>query len=166
MTASLFVAYLVVLAIGYWLKFLNLVYLKQHAKLVPSEFEGIVNPGLLERISQYTLENSRVGLLESVMGNILILLLVFGGLLGAYDNLIISMTGSFIGRGVLFFLIILFIETLLGIPFSLYRNFKVESRYGFNTMPLRLWFSDFIKSLAISLILGTIVIVCALSIVQ
>lgn len=166
MTALLFVAYLVTLSIGYWLKYLNLIYLKQHADSVPSEFEGIVDPSLLQRISQYTLENSRVGIMESVMGNILLLLLVFGGLLSAYDSWVTAMTGSFIGGGVLFFLIIFFIETLIGIPFSLYRNFKVESRYGFNTMPLRLWFSDFIKSMAISLILGTIVIVCALSIVR
>lgn len=166
MTVLLLVAYLVTLSIGYWLKYLNLVYLKQHATSVPSEFEGIVDSGLLKRISQYTFENSRVGIMESVTGNIFLLLLVFGGLLGAYDHWIASMTRSFIGGGVLFFLIVLFVETLMGIPFSLYRNFKVESRYGFNTMPLRLWFSDFIKSMAISSILGTIVIVCALTIVR
>jgi STE24 endopeptidase len=166
MTALLLVAYLATLSIGYWLKYLNLTYMKQHAKSVPSEFEGIVDSGILQRISQYTFENSRIGIVESIIGNILILLLIFGGLLGAYDHWITSMTGSFIGRGVLFFLIILIIETLIGIPFSLYRNFKVESRYGFNTMPLGLWFSDLMKSMAISLILGTIVIVCALSIVR
>ncbi len=166
MTVLLLGAYLVTLSIGYWLKYLNLVYLKQHATSVPSEFEGIVDFGLLERISQYTFENSRLGIMESIVGNIFLLLLVFVGLLGVYDHWVASMTRSFIGGGVLFFLIILFVETLMGIPFSLYRNFKVESRYGFNTMPLRLWISDFIKSMAISSILGTIVIVCALSIVR
>jgi STE24 endopeptidase len=166
MTALLFVAYLVILSIGYWLKYLNLTYLKRHAKSVPPEFEGTVDSGLLQRISQYTFENSRVSMVESVVGNVLLLLFVFGGLLGVYDHWVTSMTGSFIGRGVLFFLILLFVETLLGIPFSLYRNFRVESRYGFNTMPLRLWISDLMKSIAISSILGTIVSVSALSIVR
>jgi STE24 endopeptidase len=166
MTVLLFAAYLVTLSIGYWLKYLNLTYLKQHAKSVPSEFEGIVDAGLLQRISDYTFENSRLGIVESAIGNMLLLLLLFGGLLGAYDRWVISVTGPFIGTGVLFFIIIILVETLIGIPFSLYRNFRVESRYGFNTMPLRLWFGDLMKSMAISLILGTIVIVCALSIVR
>jgi STE24 endopeptidase len=166
MTALLFVAFLVTLSTGYWLKYLNLTYLKQHAKSVPPEFESVVNPDLLQRISDYTFENSRAGIAESVVGNVLLFLLVFGGMLGVYDRWVASLTGSFIGGGLLFFLLLLFIETLIGIPFSLYRNFRIENRYGFNTMPLRLWFSDLVKSVAISSILGTIVIVSALSIVR
>ena len=166
MTALLLVVYLVIKSLGFWLKYLNLDYLKQHAKSVPSEFEGAVDPGLVQKISRYTFENSRVSMVESAVGTVFILLILFGGLLGVYDNWVTSLTGSFIGRGALFFLFLLFVETLLGIPFSLYRNFKVESRYGFNTMPMRLWFSDLMKSIAISSILGTIVTVSALSIVR
>ncbi|HXY55172.1 MAG TPA: M48 family metallopeptidase [Nitrospirota bacterium] len=166
MTALLLVVYLINLSIGFWLKYLNLTYLKRHTESVPPEFEGAVDHGLVQKISQYTFENSRVNMVESAIGNIFLLLVFFGGLLGVYDNWVTSMTGSFIGRGVLFFLLLLFVETLLGMPFSLYRNFKVESRYGFNTMPLGLWISDLVKSFAISSILGAIVIVSALSIVR
>ncbi len=166
MPIVLFVAYLVTLSIGYWLKYLNLAYLKQHAKSVPPEFEGVVNPDLLQRISDYTFENSRVSLVESAIGNVLLLLFIFGGLLGVYDRWVDPLTRSFIGRGLLFFLILFAVETVIGIPFSLYKNFRIESRYGFNTMPLRLWLSDLAKSVAISSVLGTIIIVSALFIIR
>jgi STE24 endopeptidase len=165
MTALLLIVYLINLSIGFWLKYVNLTYLKRHAKSVPPEFEGIVDPDLMQRISKYTFENSRVSMVEAGVGNVILLLAFFGGLLAVYDRWVTSMDGSFIWRGVLFFLILLFIETLLGIPFSLYRNFKVERQYGFNTMPLRLWTSDLMKSIAISSILGMIVTIASLSIV-
>ncbi len=166
MTAALIIFYLLIVGTGYWLKYLNLIYLKAHGKTVPSEFEGTVDPSLLEKITAYTFENSRVGIIESIIGNVLLLFFLFGGLLGAYDRWIASLTGSFIKAGALFALILLAAETLIDIPFSLYRNFRIENRYGFNTMTVKLWSTDLIKALAISAVLGTLVTAAALSIVQ
>jgi STE24 endopeptidase len=55
---------------------------------------------------------------------------------------------------------------LLDVPFSLYRNFRIENKYGFNTMSLRLWAVDLAKSALISTVLGGIVVAGALAIVQ
>jgi STE24 endopeptidase len=166
MSAVVFTAYIIILGAGYWLKYLNLAYLKVHGKTVPSEFRGVIDPALLEKISNYTLENSRVGYFESILGNILTILFLFAGLLGVYDRWIHSLTGSLLWGGLLFSLIMMFAETLLDIPFSLYRNFKIENRYGFNTMTMRLWFIDLIKSITISTVLGSVVVLSALSIIQ
>lgn len=51
MTAALIVLYLLVAGAGYWLKYLNLTYLKTHGQTVPSEFEGTVDPALLQKIT-------------------------------------------------------------------------------------------------------------------
>ena len=166
MTAALIIFYLIIAGAGYWLKYLNLTYLKAHGKTVPSEFEGTVDSSLLQKITAYTFENSRAGIVESIIGNVLLLFFLFGGLLGAYDRWIASLTGSFIMAGALFALILLAAETLIDSPFSLYRNFRIENRYGFNTMTAKLWSIDLIKALAISAVLGTLVTVAALSIVQ
>ena len=166
MTVALIIFYLLIAAGGYWLKYLNLTYLKAHGKTVPSEFEGTVDPSLLQKITAYTFENSRAGVVESIIGNVLLIFFLFGGLLGAYDRWIASLTGSFIMAGALFALTLLAAETLIDIPFSLYRNFRIENRYGFNTMSVKLWSVDLIKTLAISTVLGTLVTAAALSIVQ
>jgi len=166
MSAAVFTAYLVILGTGYWLKYLNLAYLKAHGRTVPSEFQGAIDPALLKKISDYTLENSRVGLIESIIGNLLTILFLFGGLLGVYDRWILTLTGSLLWGGLLFLFLLMYAEMLIDIPFSLYRNFTIENRYGFNTMTLRLWFSDLIKSITISSVLGGVVVVSVLAIIQ
>jgi STE24 endopeptidase len=166
MTIALIFVYVIVIGTGYWLRYLNFAYLKAHGKAMPPEFHGIIDPSLLQKITSYTIENSRVAFLESILGNIFLLLFLFGGLLGVYDRWIVSMAGSFVTAGVLFALVLLAAETIIDIPFSLYRNFKIENRYGFNTMTGRLWLTDLVKSAAISVILLALVTTAALAIVQ
>ena len=166
MSAAVFTAYLIILGTGYWLKYLNLAYLKAHGRTVPPEFQGVIDPALLKKISDYTLENSRVGLFESIIGNLLTILFLFGGLLGVYDRWILTLTGSLLWGGLLFLFLLMYAEMLIDIPFSLYRNFRIENRYGFNTMTLRLWFSDLVKSITISSVLGGVVVVSVLAIIQ
>lgn len=166
MSTVLIIVYLIVLGFGYWLKYLNITYLKAHGRIVPPEFQGVVDPEALNKISAYTSENSRVGIFESLFGNLLTVLFLFGGLLAVYDRWILSVTGSLFWGGLLFSLILLYAETLIDIPFSLYRNFKIENRYGFNTMTKRLWLTDLLKSIAISSILSAVVVLSALAIIQ
>lgn len=166
MSTVLIIVYLIVLGFGYWLKYLNITYLKAHGRIVPPEFQGVVDPEALNKISAYTSENSRVGIFESLFGNLLTVLFLFGGLLAVYDRWILSVTGSLLWGGLLFSLILLYAETLIDIPFSLYRNFKIENRYGFNTMTKRLWLTDLLKSIAISSILSAVVVLSALAIIQ
>lgn len=166
MFAFFLILYLVVLGTRFWLTRINQNYLKAHGRTVPPEFQGVIDPALLEKISDYAFENSRAGLIESVIGSLLLIAFLFGGLLGLYDRWVISLTSSFIGRGVVFALVLLYIETVIGLPFSLYRNFKIENRYGFNTMTLRLWAADLAKSAAIATIMGLVVVSLTLAIIQ
>jgi len=165
MKFALFLFFLAILGAGYLLKYLNFAYLKAHGHSVPSGFEGEIDPLLLRKISEYTLENSRVGFIASVLSNVVLAFFLFGGLLGLYDNWIATMSNSFIWAGLLFFGILAVATNVMDIPFSLYTNFKIESRYGFNTMTFRLWLSDLMKSTTISLLLGSLVVTSALAII-
>ena len=158
--------FVIVTAVSYWLRYLNLRYLKNHGSIVPPEFEGSIDPEHLKKISDYTYENNRAGIIESIVSNFILLLFLFGGLLGVYDRWIISLTGSFIWGGVLYFLLLMFAQTVIDVPFSLYRHFRIENRYEFNTMTGKLWFFDLVKSIMIASVLGTIVIAASLVIIQ
>jgi len=166
MSIAVFFAYLVVLGSGYWLKYLNITWLKAHGRTVPPEFQGIIDPDLLDKMSDYTSENSRLGIIESIFTHMLTILFLFGGLLGAYDSWVLSKTGSLLPGGLLFFLVLMNAELLIDIPFSLFRNFGIENRYGFNTMTARLWSGDLLKSTAISTLLAAIVLCATLALVQ
>jgi STE24 endopeptidase len=166
MTIVLLAAYLVVLGTGVWLRYLNLSHLKRHGHEVPPDLTGAVDPATLSRISDYTVEHSRFGLIESAFDAAVLLLFLFGGGLALYDRWIDSLTDSFYANGVLFALVLLAAQTVLGIPFSLYRNFRIENRYGFNTMTPRLWFSDLVKGLAIGSVLTAVLAAGALWLVS
>lgn len=153
MTLALLIAYLLINAAGWLLSWLNLRHLLRRAGRIPEGFEGVLDPEALARSAAYTVENHRVDLVESLIGSVVLLIFLFGGILEAYDRWTASLGGSFVFTGVLFFLCLSLLQTMLDIPFSLYRNFRVEARYGFNTMPPRLWLADLLKSLAIGMVL-------------
>ena len=162
MTLLILLAFLAVVFTSYWLKYLNLSHLKVHGHTVPPEFEDTMDPATLAKISDYTVENTQLGLIESLVDNMVLIVFLFLGLLGIYDEWISSLTGSFLGNGVLFFLVLMVAQTIMGIPFSLYRNFRIENKYGFNTMTVKLWITDLVKGLAIGAVISTLVVLGAL----
>ncbi len=162
----LVLVYLLILGIRYWLLSLNLKHLKTEGRTVPPEFAGVIDPERLNTISSYTLENSKTGIIESILDNIIIIIFFFGGLLGVYDHWVASITSSFLVGGLFFFLLLFYAQFVFDIPFSLYRNFKIENRYGFNTMTTRLWITDLAKSFLLSSVLGAVAVISVLAIVQ
>ena len=158
--------YLLVLGCRLWLRHLNLQHLKAYGHEVPAGFEGIVDRQRLARTSAYTLATSRVGLIESLFSSLLLLLFVFGGLLAWYDDLILGVTTSFVGQGCLFVLGLLLAQTLIDMPFSLYRTFVIEERFQFNTSTPKLWITDLLKSFAVGMILLSLLTAASLTLVQ
>ncbi|UCE04692.1 MAG: M48 family metallopeptidase [bacterium] len=146
-------AYLSIVTFGYWMKFLNLSHLKKHGHIIPEPFEGHIDGDLLTKTRDYTVEYSRFGYFSSIFDNILLIVFLFGGLFVIYNSWIASFQVSFILSGILFFLFLSLVSTILDIPFDLYSTFKIENKYGFNTTTPKIWITDFIKSFIISLIL-------------
>ncbi len=116
-----------------------------------------MDEGLLKRTRDYEAEKTGFSFVTSIFGNIVTVLFIFGGLLNIYNSWIMSLQFSFIISGWLFFLLLSWGSEVLSIPFGLYSTFKIENKYGFNTLTPRLWISDFIKSFIISTIMMSIV---------
>ncbi len=150
-------AFLLITAFGYGMKFLNLRHLKKFGHQIPPPFEGHIDADLLKKTSAYTIEHSQFGYLESIFDNILLIVFLFGGLLAWYNGWTVALKLPFILEGLVFFVLLSLISTVLDIPFDLYSTFKIENKYGFNTTTAKIWITDFFKSLAISLILFAIV---------
>ena len=162
MDAIVFILYLFFLSASLWLKSLNLRHLKERGHQVPKEFDKAIDLATLRKTISYTVETSRLSSISYVLNNLIVLVFLFGGLITVYDNWITSLSESFVLKGVLFVLGLLYAETVFSIPFSLYRNFSIENRYGFNTMTGRLWLSDLLKSIIISTILVAILVATGL----
>ncbi|MGB9736173.1 MAG: M48 family metallopeptidase [bacterium] len=165
-TILILIVYIFVAALRYGLEYLKISYLKRYGNVVPAEFDGSIDQELLKKVNDYTMETTIWGIFTSVFNDILILLFFFGGILNLYNTWITSLHLSFLSTGILFFLILIYADMFLSIPFSLYQTFRIENKYGFNTMTLKLWFKDFAKSLLISTILLSLVVAIALLIIQ
>jgi STE24 endopeptidase len=139
---TILAAYAIVRAFDFLLDYLNYKHLKAFGHLVPEEFNG------------------------TIFDEALVLIFIFSGLLNAYSSWINGLGLNFIISGLAFFIPLILIKTFLEIPFSLYSTFKIENKYGFNEMTLKLWLSDLAKSLIISVILLSILIAAAFAIIS
>ena len=155
-------SYLFVQGIEYWLKFMNLKYMNRYGKNIPPAFKGYIDESILEKMQAYTIEKSKFSSIKSLYGNVLVLIFLFGGLLNVYNYWIFSLNLSFIISGLIFFLLLSHGSAFLSIPFSLYDTFKIENKYEFNAMTVKLWIIDFLKSLILSTVLIAVVVAVAL----
>ncbi|MFH1810254.1 MAG: M48 family metallopeptidase [Pseudomonadota bacterium] len=156
----------VIWLLGMGLRVLNLRHLRQHGDRVPAGFESAIAGDQLRRVSAYTLARGRLGLIEDAIGALLAAIFLFGGVLGAYDAWIESLQLHLIPSGLIFCGILLLFEMILGLPFGGIRTFGIETRFGFNTTTPRLWLADQLKGLALSAILGSIVLVGGLLLIS
>lgn len=147
------------------LSLINISHLRGHGNHVPRVFQGTVDKKKLSRISAYTADSTRFGIVARLFDQAVLLAIVLAGFLPWLVEKITAWHLGFIGGGLLFFVILALIAQLLDIPFDLYSTFVIEDRYGFNTRTMRLWFIDWIKGLALSGILGGILIFFLLALV-
>ncbi|HEY5513999.1 MAG TPA: M48 family metallopeptidase [Geomonas sp.] len=166
MKTVLIAAYLARFAAAYLLRYLNLRHLKRHGTSVPEVFAGAIDAEALAKTARYTVEQSRLALIQSVYDSALLLAFLFTPLLPRYDGWVSSLSGSFVVQGVLFLLVLTLAQSILEIPFSLYATFRIEKRYGFNTTTPRLWLADLFKSALISSLLLVILSAAALLLVK
>lgn len=150
------------LAVELSLNFLNRLEALRHPSL-PSRFAGPrfaghFDPETFARARSYTLERLSFDNVSLLYSAALTGLLLFTGILPAFDH---ALARAFVGgpqeslhRGVLFLTGVLFVQSLLKLPLSVYATFRLEGRYGFNTMTWGLFWRDLFKGTALSAVLG------------
>jgi len=149
-----------------WLSRLNVGHLRARGHLVPEAFRGFVDGPTLARMRDYTVETSRFQSLESLFNDALLLLILAGGLFPWLSGLIESRPLHPVLSGFLFFAALTVASTLVDLPFSLYSTFVIEKRYGFSTVTPRLWASDLVKNLLLSLVLLALLSVPLLALIR
>jgi STE24 endopeptidase len=165
MKIALFLVYFLVQACEFTLAWINLIFLRRHGAEVPPGFEGYLTPETLQKSASYTIENNRLSLVEAAFGTVLVILFLFCGVIEYYARWVTSLSHSFILQGIFFFILLHLAQTFLAIPFSLYRTFSLESRYGFNTMSLGIWVSDFFKSTLLGLLIISLLVAGAFKLI-
>jgi len=131
---------------------MNIGHLRRFGNTVPEEFEGELDEDTLSKMTAYTVDSSRFGSFVSFFDDAVLLCILLSGILPWYVTVIASLDLNFILSGLMFFAGPVAVSFILDIPFDLYSTFGIEKRHGFSTITVKLWITDLVKGLLISVI--------------
>ena len=144
---------------------LNISYLRRHGVTVPEVFQDVVDGEKLRKVSAYNVDSEHLHMVATLADQGLFLLILLSGFLPWLVKIINQWMGGMIIGGLVFFAVLSISTNLLHIPFRLVDTFVIEDRYGFNTMTLKMWVSDLLKSMAVLTILGGLILWLLLTLV-
>jgi STE24 endopeptidase len=137
-----------------WLAQRQVRHVSQHRGAVPAQFAEKISLPAHQKAADYTVANVRLGMVESVVGAVvLVAWTLLGGLQALNQALQHWALSAMVGQLVLLGSVLL-IGGLIDLPFSWYRQFVLEQRFGFNRMSLGLWLADLCKGLVLGAAIG------------
>ena len=158
--------------IHHFLEFIDYKARKKNGGTLPKELQEIPAANVfdqekLKKISEY--ENAKYfAWIPSSVCNLVLdfALIIFGFYPFIFDKIcLISGFPSSIGSCFVCFFLFMIISSIpgeiLSIPFSLYREFVVEKRFGFSKMTFKLWIIDYLKEGILSIILSALLTIVA-----
>jgi len=154
------------LLLRFWLATRQLVHVRKYRDTVPDDFAGKIPLEDHHKAADYTVTNTRIGMIALAYDSLLLLGWTLGGGLEWLDNSWRAENFSPLVTGVGVMLSAMVIMALLDLPFSLYHTFVVEERFGFNRSTLGVFFGDMFKQGALLLAIGGPMIALALWIMQ
>ena len=141
-----------------WTQILSGLNRKRMSPLLPEELKDIYPPEKYARQQEYQRANSRFGLISGGFSFLLILVVLLFGFLGVFDEYLRGYTSHFLLLPLLFFGCLLVANELIGLPFEWYATFTIEERFGFNKSTGKLFLADWLKGIALNLLIGGIVL--------
>ena len=142
------------LLLKFWLASRQIRHVASHRHAVPAAFADRISLAAHQKAADYTVAQSRFGLLELAWGAALLLVWTLLGGLSLLNQWLIGLMGAGLAQQVVLLLAFTAIGSIIDLPFSLYRTFVLEERFGFNKTTFKLWLQDAVKSMFIGMLIG------------
>ena len=153
-TVAFLVALSLTLAVRLWLAVRQIAHVRAHRDATPAAFASRVDAASHRKAADYTVAKQRLGMLESVVdAGVLLAFTLWGGIAFLFQ----ATEGPGVAplvRDVLLLAAVALIGGLVALPFSWWRTFRIEERFGFNRTTLATWLADLAKGLAVGVALG------------
>lgn len=137
-----------------WLARRHIQHIRSHRGVVPAEFAATISLEAHQKAADYSSAKTRFGVVHSLTDAGMLVVLTFGGLLQRLDDLAGAWFGNDIVRGTAFIALFMVVTSVVDLPFSWYRTFSIEARFGFNKMTFATWMIDLLKSVAVGAAFG------------
>jgi STE24 endopeptidase len=135
-------------------RYLDYLNLESWTPELPKEAEGIYDAEKYRKSMEYYKVNDRFSLITSTFSLFLLLAMLFFHGFAWVDNFVRSITTNPTWMALLFFGILGLASDLISTPFSLYKIFVIEEKFGFNKMTWKTFLVDKIKGYLLSALIG------------
>jgi len=133
----------------------ELLNLKSASTGLPPEFVGVFDEEAYRKSGEYLGATTRLSLLASGVDLFFLLFFWFSGGFNLLDQLVRGYGFHPVVNGVLFIAVLLILQSLIDFPFSIYKTFVIEERFGFNKTTPTVFMTDLLKILLLAAFLGT-----------
>jgi STE24 endopeptidase len=163
-------AFVALLALGtalrLWLAGRQSTAIRAHRGRVPRPFADSISLPDHQRAADYTLATLKLGRVSVLVDAAVTLALTVFGLLGGIDSLWERSSLSEPWRGALVILTVVLLTAAIDLPFSIWRTFRIEARFGFNRTSPGLFAADLLKSALLAVAIGGPVVLGALTLMD
>ena len=132
----------------------NLFNLKSMRSEPPPALEGVYKLEDYRKSQEYSRTNTRFDFVTSTFSLVILLSFWFAGGFNCLDHIVRSWGFVPILNGLFYIGILLIGYSLITLPFSIYRTFVIEERFGFNRTTPRTFLIDRIKGIGLAALLG------------
>jgi STE24 endopeptidase len=153
-TLAFAVALLASLVTRYWLATRQVRHVAGHRDQVPPAFASTVSLTAHQKAADYTLAKARVDLAEMAFGGAVLLGWTLLGGLDILNQALLAVLDAGMTQQLALLAAFAVVGGLLDLPFSVYRTFVVEARFGFNKTTPALWVADLVKGTLLGAVIG------------
>jgi len=140
----------------------HISHVRSHSEKVPDAFAGKIPLEAHQKAAAYTQAKVKTGFFELLPATIFLLIWTLGGALQYLDASWRSLGLSELWTGAALLLSVVAIMSLLDLPMSAYRTFRLEQKFGFNKMTVRIFIMDIIKNATVGFLIGAPLLVLVL----
>ena len=133
----------------------ELLNLKAAEAKLPDEFVGVYDEDAYSKSRDYLHVSTVFSLFGATVDLSVLLLFWFSGGFNLLDHVLRGYGFHPIATGVLYIGVLLLMQSLIGLPFSVYKTFVIEEKFGFNKTTPKVFVADILKSLLLALLIGT-----------
>lgn len=155
MFTSIFIFFvLLTTLIKYWLSHRQLRHVMQHRSHVPATFVDQVPLAAHQKAADYTVAKLRLGHIEILIHTALLIAFTLLGGIDWLNHILLDRLGPGLTQQLALISSVVAVGALLDLPLSWFHQFRLEERFGFNRMSLKLWLMDLCKGTLLSALIG------------
>jgi STE24 endopeptidase len=152
---TLFYILIAIISISFMIdKILDTLNIKHFDDKIPEKLADVYDDAAYKKSQAYKKTNAKFSDLTSTFSIVLTLVFFFSDGFKYVDNFARSFTDNPVLMALIFFGVIMFGSDILTTPFSYYKTFVIEEKFGFNKSTQKTFWLDKLKGWLMSILLG------------